>query len=823
MVKFSAKLVDQQLVLRYGQEQLALSWPAVAVSIGGRRLVPKKASSALEKTSSGWRQSFVRGSLCFQVGIEVCAGWIKKQLEISSTAELPTPDYVEVDAQEVTDLELSRRGYMATFEQKKRPGAEEEGGGLMPGCGYPLIGGKFFCGLEHPAAFNQITRSGRKTVSYQLRHFPVWENGRLPGVAAVLGLAAAPEEVFAKYVASIRLPRRQKPLFSFCSFWSDPYLGNYEYDIRKDNYLSLLRVFTQLGLHPDVITLDAGWQDRQTVFQAKKAFGGEKALRELGRTFRAQGIDLSLWVSHNGPMGMAPEFLRRKGIAIGKGESSAYCGDNYAVMLDRKLEALLQKRFCELAGPDYQTVHFKIDWDNECATSPEFQAKYPTRNHVRQGSIDAMCRIAAALRAVNPAVITRNGWWPSPWWLQHANHIFLSDSGDSEFAMLPSRTQRDSAATHRDIMYYNSLQRDRSAVPLDCFDNHELPHARRNPFAEERGSWVNTLWLSVLRGSSYFPYKLQPEALEDWQAESLREIMAFARNYAEHIIVEHGRMVLGHPGKGEIYGFLQPGQKDSWCLLRNPLPLPQTLRFDPAAISGQTVKSVAQFYPDYRLLPNPGELTFLPGEVKVMIISSRKLTLPGAQPFQVRAEGKGFRCYRPASACPQVPPVYQIPKLECGAPSHQTVEGRLQLKFKLLVPYRMRNFELQIKVSHPDMDKLQFWLASSRYDGWNFCCYRIPLTEVPYNRPGHGEAKNPDGFPKRRERFFVASIPQGGEAFFNFECAGAAVKPEQLEIWASGYEGPERVGEPCSAAPLGFTRGLPYQHPLGFPLAVRVL
>jgi len=232
---------------------------------------------------------------------------------------------------------------------------------------------------------------------------------------------------------------------------------------------------------------------------------------------------------------------------------------------------------------------------------------------------------------------------------------------------------------------------------------------------------------------------------------------------------------------------------------------------------------VAQFYPDCRLLPSPGELTFLPGEVKVMVISGRKLTLPGETPFQVRAEGEACRCYRPSSACPQVPAVYQMPTLECGDLSHQTVEGRLQLKFKLLVPYRMRNFELQIKVSHPDMDKMQFWLANSRYNGWNFCCYHIPLTEVPYNRPGHGESKNPDGLPERRERFFVASIPQGGEPYFNFECSGAAIQPEHLEIWASGYEAPERVGTLCSSAPLGFTRGLPYQHPLGFPLAVRVL
>ncbi|MGD9495135.1 MAG: hypothetical protein AB7Y46_02375 [Armatimonadota bacterium] len=49
----------------------------------------------------------------------------------------------------------------------------------------------------------------------------------------------------------------------------------------------------------------------------------------------------------------------------------------------------------------------------------------------------------------NPRLITRNGWWPSPWWLQWADHVWLTTSGDCEYAAPPSRTQRDRDNTHR--------------------------------------------------------------------------------------------------------------------------------------------------------------------------------------------------------------------------------------------------------------------------------------------------------------------------------------------------------------------------------------
>ncbi len=794
-------------------DSLVLKWPAVAVGIDGKRVEAANAVSAPE----GLTQEFAEGPLRFKVTVIPNDGYFVKHVEITSSEAQPTPDYVDMDFQAVDDPSLARCGYIATYEPPKKDRPEEEGGGLMPGCGYPLIGRKYFIGLEHQAAFNTVEGPG----TYRLRHHPVWKDGKLESIDMVFGISDDPETAFNDYIEKIRLKNQSGPLFGFCSFWSDPYIGNYEYQVHIDNYRTYVKAFHRLGLRPDMYTLDAGWNDRQTVFQGKAEIGGDAGLLKLRQEMNEYGSELSLWVSHNGPMGIAPEYLKSLGIAIGGGQSSTYCGNNYAVMMDEKLEKLLTERFCQLAGPELNTIHFKIDWDNDCATNPDFDGKYPTRNHVREASVNAMNRIAAAVREVNPKIVVRNGWWPSPWWLCHANHFFLPDSGDSEYAMLPAKNQRNGASTHRDVQYYNVLRRDRSMMPLDSFDNHEFPHAMRNPFTEDPATWADTTYLAVMRGSSYLSWKQQPEAMEDWQVEAMGAIIEFARAYKDHIFVRRGYMVLGHPGKGEIYGFAQPGPGSTWCLLRNPLSIPQSVKLE--NIVRHEVASITQFYPDFRQYQTGQEITLLAHEAKILIFDTQARKLPFDQPFQVTGN---FEYRFPASlniddrVRPMVDAIYQIPELVCSDQKVEKVDNGVDFYFKVRVPYRVRNFELQLKLPDP-LRKLQLKIFSSRYEQATYSGYAMPLTEMPYSKAGHGEHKNPDGFPEQVMRYFSAAAPQGGEAYYRLEIRGGEFDPTALELWAAGYEAPSREAVRLSEPPAGFEKGLPYPHPLGFPLCAK--
>jgi len=791
-----------------------LNWPAVSVSIGTRIYRPSRPSSPPELLKKSFRQKFTVDGLFFSISISIGDGpWLRKKLSVSTYKQMPTPDYVELDNQSIVPDGLELCGYRAS-KQSTEKRAGEEGTGFIAGCGYPLIGRDFFAGIEHPAAFSLLEKSERSE-SFNLRHFPVWGDGKLEEVDSVIGWRDGDARgAFADYLDSIRLKPLTKPFISFCTFWSDPYLGDREYEVSYSAYEAFFKAFQKQCLIPDAFTLDAGWNERNSIFRSKKKIGGDKGLVKLRTLARKMGSSLSLWLSHNGPMGIDPAYMKKRGFEVGSGTSAAYSGDGYGVMMDSEFEKALEKRFVELAG-NIGAVHFKIDWDNECASNEKFSERYPTYNHVRQASINAFFRIARKLRKVRPRVILRNGWWPSPWWLTEANHLWLPDSGDSEYASLPSDSQRDSAQTHRDLMYYNVLVRDKSAVPLDCFDNHEFPDAFRNPFLNEPVNFTNAVWLSFVRGSTYIAYTIHPESLEPWQANALKGIMKFCSENSSSIFVRRGRMVLGSPGKGEIYGFLQPGKDESWCVLRNPHKNTAKQKLDSSFLSHKCV-SALQFYPHFESLDMSDEITFLPHELKVVIFSSKKIGLPYTVPFMVEKKNSAFDFRFPASlemgrnVKPLAHPVHRIDSLRCVKFERLGNGHDLLLRWIIQLPYRFRDARISIMSDA----KLKLRASSGRYhDGLS--AYTIPVAEISPSRMGYGEAKNnPDGAPEYPS-FYYFSVPDGGEVCISLEIEGVA-KKSGLSAWVSGYEAPSRDAVRKVKMMKYPAKGLPVQNPLGF-------
>lgn len=808
-----------EVVNRETSEKLELDWPAVCLSLRGREIRPASPIAKGRAAKHSVCQEFEEDGIRFVVAVTLSGGpWFRKNVSISADRKLPTPDYVEVDRQALPSDGLRLRGYRATTPGDTE-GSKEEGAGRMSGCGYPLIGNRFFTGLEHPAAFSRLSTKGGKH-RIRMVHHPVWENGRLEPIPQVFGWAEDAGKNFADYLDSIRLPALRKQLVSFCTFWSDPYLGDLEYRVSYEAYAAFISAFRRLGLVPDMFTLDGGWFDRRTVLQAKKEVGRDAGLVKLRRLAERMGSSLSLWVTHNGPFGMDPGSMKKRGYEVGGGNSAAYCGKGYMVMMDRRCAEAVETRFCELVrkvGP----THLKIDWDNACATNHRFRKLYPTRNHVRQATLNVFFRIAQEMRKINPSLVIRNGWWPSPWWLREADHVFLPDSGDSEFAALPSKTQRDAATTHRDLMYYNTLQRDGAPLPLDCFDNHEFSDAPRNPFSEDPNSWVNTVWLSFLRGTSYITCTLMPESLEDWQVESLRQIMRFCRTYVRHILVPHGKMILGHPGRGEVYGFLQPGAAESWCVLRNPLPVPQTVKFHAEDLTTHAVGTAWQFYPHYETLKPRKGITFLAHEIKILILSAKARKALYPFPCMVSKERGRYLYSLPASAVvtrsvrPMVEPIHRIPALRCLSAKTEPFQGGRRYRWFLEAPYRMRDLEVQFCVRGKKAGKMELRAFFSRHqEGISQCT--LPVTTIPVGVPGAGESKNRDVSCRLDEVYHAIRVPAGGQFALVLTLSGAPKSGDLVYAWIAGYEAPSRNAVVRKNPPSGFSRCLPCQHPLGF-------
>ncbi|MBN1445175.1 MAG: hypothetical protein JW957_03605 [Candidatus Omnitrophica bacterium] len=797
-----------------------MDWPAVSVSTGGKKISPTVPLDKPAVSKNRISQSFEENGLLFTVAITLSKNsWFIKNVSVSSGKKLPTPDFAEVDRQVIPPDDMRSCGYIPTTL------SESDMAATMPGCGYPLIGKHFFTGLEHPAGFNRLSSNKEE---FRLVHHPVWNGNKLQEVSAVFGWGENARETFDEYLDSIRLPLLKKPLFIFCTFWSDPRDNEnmYSYLTSYEVYEMYFKAFFSLGLKPDLFTLDAGWQDRMSIFKAKKEVGGDAGLIKLRKLAEKNKSGLSLWVSHNGPMGIATEYMKKQGFETGAGNSSTYSGDGFGVMMDGRFSKAVEKRFCELVRR-VKVKHLKIDWDNDCATNEKFNEIYPTRNHVRQATLNVFFRIAAELRKINPAIVTRNGWWPSPWWMPHASHIHLSDSGDSEFSSLPGRTQRAASTTHRDLMYYNIFQRDKTPLPLDCLDNFKFPNALQNPYPEDPASWVNTAWMHCMRGSTQIAYTLTPEALEDWQAESLKQVMEFCRTYAKHIFVPHGRMILGHPGRGEVYGFLQPGKEESWCILRNPLPVPQTVKFNPSDIEIHRVKSTEQFYPCYETLKPEKGITFLANEIKIVIFFSVKRKKPYSLPYMVKKKGKDFLSYFPASATvtksvqPMVHPLQRINSMKCAAAEKKKLPNGVQYMWRLEIPYKMKDSELQFCIKAKEKSDIKVRAVISRsMDGTSE--YLLPVTAISAGIPGYGEKRNMDFPINKGERYFSARIPYGGQFGIWLTLEGVSETGTEISAWVAGYEDLSRNAVACKKCPVRFSQCLPFQHPVGFGKALKL-
>ena len=793
------------------------AFPAVRLSINSKVYEITGEGKAVAPLA---REYAVEG-MTVSVAVEMAAeNLIRKYVKISSAETLATPDWVEVDRQKVADPDLVRVGYKATTLVTGRPQAEEAGGSLMPGCGYPVIGKKFYAGIEHPAAFAEVENVADGIAEYVLTQHPVWdENNTIELAPAILGWADNAEKAFRDYVDSVRIAPRTEPMVSLCSFWSDPYLGNYEYLIAPENYKSFVDAFYKLGLRPTVYTLDAGWQDRQSIFAPKPSFGGQAGLDKLDKHIRKRGSRMGLWLSHNGPMGIAPEYLAKQGYDVGSGESSTYCGEGYGVLLNKDYEKVLGDRFVELARAG--AMHFKLDWDNDCAVNEKYKEKYITRDHVREGSINAMIRIAKRIREANGDLMMRYGWWPSPWWLKHNHHIFLSDSGDSEFATLPSRTQRDSAATCRDTVYYCNFNRDNSAFPLDAIDNHEFPHALRNPFHEEAGTVANIAMLAIMRGCSYLPLKLQPEALEPWFAEILRNTLNFAKAYGKKLYGGRSKMFGGNPNAGEIYGFRydQP-DGSAICMLRNPSAMPQEFLWNDEKRSGVWI------YPYFARYTAGEKIIFAPHEVKVIVLSTRKLALPYEQPFQISCkEGETPEFRFPTQLAinskvqPMVGDIYRIGSTEVEWKVMKEIEDGFEVIFRLRLPYRMRNTTINVALAAEDPDKVELRARVSRYAADAGSCFEQPVTRYSQGMPGHGIRKNPETVVPLTAGLFSIPASEGGEAYYSLFFKGIK-SYDQVKLSISGCYAPSRESIKRSWQPAWLEKDTVVpQYPDGFPMA----
>lgn len=842
-VSTNAKLENAVLSLAWGDDALTvlnrlsartrqLSFPAFALLTDGREL---GADAFTLADMAATEEEVTLTYRCDELGVQVDVKywldgdnpWFRKQLVLHARPGTPTLRRLWVDVQDDPPVPIRRVGYGL---RGGRDGEEVSGldtYAAQPGCGYPVYADDWFVGLEHPAAF---TVPGDRLELYQ---HPVWnEGGKIESFPAVYGAARDHRHVadaFMAYLWHIRRPRITKPFITITAGWSTRSIGGGEYIDSFEVNEAFVDAMVELGLRPDAVAIDAGYFDRRSLFHHKGDDDQDTRFIAFAQRCKERALDLSLWVSHNGRTGFDMEWIKSQGWKTGEGPGTPYCHGEFVVMMQPDYEDALARRFERLVG-EIGAKHLKIDWDNECATSGEFAERYPTIEHVREETIKAFNRIDQRMRAKNPELITRNGWWPSPWWLCHADHVWLVDSGDCEYASWPSRTQRDREITHRDAMYHQILVRSETPCPLDAVDNHGFAHALDNSFSDEPHTWLDNAVLAVTRGTTYLHMPFCPEGLRQWQAEALQQVLDWMHCHADELGNRGSRMVGGSPAYGQVYGYLHPGQERSWLVLRNPSPEPQIVSLSLASWLSYAPRTVRQIYPFWQHLPLLEGITLLGHEVRLLQLLREPMPdpspIPGAR-FMVQAHGDGFEYIFPGNrrlsdeVGPTVHPDMQIPELSAERTADCAIEGGWRLQWFAGVPHRFERAELYVRLrgDQEALDGAQIRAGGARYRGVD-ARYAFPGERIHRKEGrGHGTSRVlPPVGPRDRDDY-VFKIPDSGWTSLTVDLLGDAAARAGTDAWITGYESPARQtvknqtppadGSLLPPHPYGFATSLP--------------
>ena len=821
---------------KHSGREARLDWPCVAIHTDGGVLCPEAYDDVQEGDGAAELTAYC-GSVQLTTIVTLRPGehWLRIAHELrTSEGEPETPDFVTLFRQ--GDLPVEPVGYHAehAYRMVRDTGVlegEETGAGQVPGCGYPVYAADAFLGIEHPAAFTLQRDRG-----VECRHHPAWdESGRIACPPVVYGVPRDGESVeaaFLAYLEAVRLPRRERPLVAAVTFWTDPYRGDYEYQVSADGYRRFAEQWLDAGYTPDMVLLDAGWGDRRSLLGAKDVVGGDAGLAELKDFLAQREIELGLWMSFNGPMGIDPDWAADQGYAVGGGPAAAYTQGKYVVLLDRRFEADLTARMCELVRK--ADVRFlKFDWDNDCASNETFQARLPTPNHVREASTDATIRLFAALREAKPGLGFRYGWWPSPWWLMHASHLWLAESGDCEGVALPSLTQRDRVTTHRDAMYYQTLVAQHTPVPLDVIDNHELPKGPRNPFDDPPDAWANNAVLLALRGTTYVPFCICPESLTAAQAGALRRALEFM--HAHTHILAHGTsaMVGGNPALGEVYGYLHASDAEALLVVRNPAVEPVTHAPALADTLPFAPRSAILAYPYFKALdPQAPRIDLLCHDVAVLYLSSEAVALEppvAGLPFLLDEIDGRLVASIPAGEEAgdafgvEAPAFNRYGKLSLVQKAEERDGGHTVLKGELRVSPRCEQPRLLAKVSAADdvLDRVRVTVGQSRYFG-SAGGHAVPVTRIFRKEGlGHGLSRNMEPEPTRGCDYYIAPLPCGGDVKFVLEIDAEPDDAYTLAVFAMVHRGRSRKAVECS--PPSFLKALLPAHPLGFGEYLRIV
>ena len=467
-------------------------------------------------------------------------------------------------------------------------------GGWKPGLGQPVYTTRsaIFWGTEFPASFNTVDADGLIACGYY-RGKAQAAGKAYRTYASVYGVApdaASLDDAFYDYIDRIRIrpARLQVQYNSWFDYGNRVTRETFARSVRKVNH----ELVDKRGCDPlDAYTIDDGWEDkgshadwRQKVWTINKKFSPDFA-SSLALVDSVHS-HLGLWLSPASIFGARSMVARMRDYgweALDYGMS----------MSGEKYMSKLQERMVELArlGVSY----FKLDGifghlnlrDFELqgrgtAAMPQLgldgmsthdarlnDARYDElKSYYLSAGTERLMQILDTLHRVNPSIFLSlsNGAYLSPWWLMHADIVWLINCSDAAKGQ-----SRSGELAYRDHVYYDIWVKDHTKFPMNSIFNHEPKKLSARETPED---FRNYLLMSLSRGTGFIELYVKVDSLKarDW------DVLADGLKWARRMFptFKHVRYHGGDPKRGQVYGYTAWTDRQGYISIHNPSDAPKT-------------------------------------------------------------------------------------------------------------------------------------------------------------------------------------------------------------------------------------------------------
>ena len=450
------------------------------------------------------------------------------------------------------------------------------------GPGQPVYVGDLFFGVEYPSARNAVEQ-GRVVCDYPvgLRAGPRGYTSE----SAVIGTAEAGRvrDRFLAYLDRVR------------SFPVRPFLlYNTWYDLRNYSDQEVLRTLARFP--PDFqlqsVVLDDGWDDFHKLWSPDpQRF--PQGFAPLHSALETHGAKLGLWMSPLG--GYSLNLLRRLFFSLGQGFEKSPLGFCIA---GKHYSQWFQNQMLKSVRED-GIAYFKLD--NLTARCPFPQHGHRVGRFGQAGLSDAFIAVMDAVKAAKPEVVLNitRGAWLSPWWLKHCDVVW---PGGLDYWFAGAGSKRQQSITYRDTVLYKRLRIEQAQFPIHSLMTHGIIKGQLQDLGdrgENLRDFQDDATMYFGRGVMMWELYLTPATLSAEEWRFLEKTIAWAGKNAE--LLQNSRMVLGDPGRGEVYGYAHRRGPTGLLVLRNPAATEQCLKLDWSILLGQEfvkIRQVEIIYPE---------------------------------------------------------------------------------------------------------------------------------------------------------------------------------------------------------------------------------